>query len=228
MKRIVILLAISAVASACYLSSGTGFRGRTDGGDDVRVDPPADQGYEGGADVRDLPEEDPRDAPQDLAEDLPPPQYCAGDSNCPEGDYCELFSCGIPGGTFGACMQVPLGCTTECVVNVCGCDGSTYCNDCDRRAQRVSLAYVGSCIPTMDCADFEPEICPSGMFCDTSRGPDSGCAAGIAGNCLPVPSWCPDDIPLAVCGCDGNTYPNDCFRRMARVSRDYYGECGEY
>jgi hypothetical protein len=228
MRTIVAALVLSAAVSACYLSSKMEFREGTDGGEDARHDTPADQGHEGEADIGDLPAEDLQDAPEDLTEDPSPPQYCAGDMNCPDGYYCELFSCGIPGGTFGVCLQVPLGCTTECVSLVCGCDGNTYCNDCDRRMQRVSLGYVGACIETVSCSSSDPNGCPAGTFCDTSRGPDSGCATGIMGVCRPVPGWCPDDIPLAVCGCDGVTYPGDCFRMMASTSRDYAGTCGEY
>ena len=215
MKATIVALVLSAAVSACYLSSQMEFQERMDTGDDVRVDTP---------DFRDLPADDP-EALQDAVEDLPLPPYCASDSNCSDGYYCELFACGIPGGTFGVCLEVPLGCTTECVLNVCGCDGNTYCNDCDRRSQRVSLSYVGACIEAVACSSSDPDGCPAGTFCDTSRGPDSGCATGATGVCRPVPSWCPEDIPLPVCGCGGVTYSSDCHRMMDRTSRDYAGLC---
>ena len=47
---------------------------------------------------------------------------------------------------------------------------------------------------------------------------------GDTGFCLDRPEFCPMDYS-PVCGCNGNTYSNDCHRLQAGVPLDHDGEC---
>lgn len=73
------------------------------------------------------------------------------------------------------------------------------------------------------CAGFAGFPCDPGEFCDLEPGSCQG--ADFAGECVPVETiGCPE-IFDPVCGCDGVTYDNDCFRIMAFVSKDHDGPC---
>jgi hypothetical protein len=52
--------------------------------------------------------------------------------------YCHVADAG------GRCAKAPEICN-EMFLPVCGCDGKTYGNDCQRRAHMVSKAHDGAC-----------------------------------------------------------------------------------
>ncbi|HEY2775894.1 MAG TPA: hypothetical protein VGK20_17765 [Candidatus Binatia bacterium] len=70
----------------------------------------------------------------------------------------------------------------------------------------------------------------------TSCGSDADCAAGFfcqcpvatcdtaGGTCTQKPQVCPD-VYAPVCGCDGKTYPNDCWREAAGTCSSRPGDC---
>jgi len=65
-------------------------------------------------------------------------------------------------------------------------------------------------------------LCPEGWFCDIDWGLCN--PWDYVGWCVPVPTACPDTYE-PVCGCDGVTYTNDCYRQQALQLVAYYGEC---
>lgn len=76
------------------------------------------------------------------------PQSCGGilPFTCPNGQFCNFQ----PGHCTG--FAQPGTCTVKPVIcikifrPVCGCNGKTYGNDCDRRAAGVSLRHIGKCL----------------------------------------------------------------------------------
>ena len=152
------------------------------------------------------------------------PKRCGGIAGllCDEGEYCDMPSdtCNAAD-MLGECVMVTENCP-EIRDPVCGCDGRTYSNDCERIRAGVAKAGDGECGAVRNCGGFAGLLCEEGQYCDM---PEDSCNfADMLGECVVVAEACPE-IWDPVCGCDGVTYSNDCDRIRSRVPKAHDGEC---
>lgn len=157
-----------------------------------------------------------------------------GDGSCPTDLFCDPNPglCSTPGPLTvpglpppGQCVSVPEACI-EIFDPVCGCDGTTYSNDCFRQMARVAKDHDGSCFGGGEgatCGGFAGFPCDEGLTCQFEAG--SCQIADGFGVCVPRADVCPAVVD-PVCGCDGKTYNNDCELLRAGVTKDHDGVCG--
>lgn len=73
-----------------------------------------------------------------------------------------------------------------------------------------------------ECAGIAGLQCKGALWCELQDG--TCMIADAGGQCAEVPEVCTQN-EQPVCGCDRETYSNDCKRRMAKVSKDHDGPC---
>ena len=142
--------------------------------------------------------------------------------SCASGQFCEFpqGQCGRQ----GVCQEVGDGICPEIFDPVCGCDGMTYSNDCERIAAGVSKSFDGQCDQARMCGGIAGFPCGEGEVCDF---PDNMCqVADLAGICVQRPEVCAA-IFDPVCGCNGVTYSNDCELLRAGATKASDGACDE-
>jgi hypothetical protein len=155
---------------------------------------------------------------------------------CGPEQFCEgpVDACGS--GMAGSCMNRQTSC--DIYDPMCGCDGTTYGNDCERQAMGVWLRHPGECGgTTLDCeavylpdGTFFMDTCTFPEFCELPPGSCPGNSAADPSNiiftgicvdpndCNTVPLPCVTmDVSGDVCSCDNRRFPSDCERRKAGV-----------
>ncbi len=138
---------------------------------------------------------------------------CTVNSECKDSSYCAKEPGNCRG--YGACKERPYGCP-DVWAPVCGCDGVTYGNECDAAMEGVNVDYKGECL-TAICTDNSD--CKESSYCAKKPGDCKG-----SGVCRERPEICLF-IYDPVCGCDGNTYSNECVAAGEGVNVNYKGSC---
>lgn len=73
------------------------------------------------------------------------------------------------------------------------------------------------------CGGIAGFRCGAGLFCEMA--PEARCGAGdMSGICRKTPEVCTEEYN-PVCGCDGQTYANDCVRQAAGTGKLKAGAC---
>ncbi len=125
---------------------------------------------------------------------------CVENAECGPGALCSRRACSDVAGT---CEARPVLCAED-AAPVCGCDGTTYWNDCVRLAAGVSPMRGGECgSRARRCTT----TCPNGGTCarllsfdrdDPGGGmhgsdPNDSCREDVPGECWVLPAVCPNE-----------------------------------
>jgi hypothetical protein len=129
---------------------------------------------------------------------------------CCSGAQCRSKTQDCPAGTACAYPSPP---TTASGTKAACFDEAKTCGGVDNKP----------CPAGQYCEHFET-LC-SGSSCPSSASVCSEVAAGILGTCMPKRDSSQCDITSPLCGCDGQTYQNECARQIANAALAHAGAC---
>jgi len=145
---------------------------------------------------------------------------CQTSKDCPSRQVCLLSDCR----TSGKCVDRPDMCI-QMYEPVCGCDGKTYANECIANSYGISMAHAGECVGNPLRFGRVPckmnEECGNSEFCNLET--HCGELAQL-GTCEEKPEMCMS-LFEPVCGCDRQTYDNECSANSNGVSMRSPGVC---
>ncbi|MBI5526909.1 MAG: hypothetical protein HY897_11295, partial [Deltaproteobacteria bacterium] len=146
---------------------------------------------------------------------------CARNDECAPEEFCAKPAGACSESTPGKCDRRPDDCfMTRAVAPQCGCDDYTYSNECWAAAAGTVIAHAGECDGDVLC--WNNDACGAGEFCQRRTGV---CDMGF-GVCRPKPADCPaPEEPARVCGCDLETYGDECTAWLSDTSVKHFGEC---
>lgn len=175
---------------------------------------------------------------------------CEGEAFCDHGATCAAIGCPPPppnvcrlptcdDGTPALCEMLPPVCADDEVLAVRNhCYSCLPADSCEPSlppppppgptcaAMLCGPGYLcvdgpegGKCV-LQDGFCENDDQCGDGEFCQREEG-----LCGATGQCETVPEVC-YEIFAPVCGCDGQTYSNDCHAHGAGTSVASFGECG--
>jgi hypothetical protein len=151
---------------------------------------------------------------------------------------CAAHTAGVSSQHSGACSVAE--CTSAGGHSVSGTASAPA--QCEAGAQSWPIAGAAAAAPTdstvccktaargKTCGGIATLSCASGEFCDyESDAGGQGCDGTVAdagGTCEATPQDCPRDY-VPVCGCNQETYANDCTAHSAGISILHDGACDE-
>jgi len=138
-------------------------------------------------------------------------QFCSFDA----GDFCGAAD------AMGTCAPRPEACTQQ-FDPVCGCDGNTYGSACNAASAGTSVVHDGACEPVA-CGARAGDTCNPDQFCKFELVEICG-HADAQGECTARPEACTLQFE-PVCGCDNQTYSNECVAGLSGIGVLHLGEC---
>jgi len=160
---------------------------------------------------------------------------CSDSDDCPWDQYCKHDRGDCKGDDRGECTDGgadnDLSCNRD-MREVCGCDQRTYANECLAENFGVTVDENEKCDEEdRDTGDFkgtcrDDDMCDDGYYCkalfhecDTSNDRKGFCTK------IPTSNDCDKLDDDKVCGCDGDTYDNECHAEREEESVDFRGDC---